>query len=131
VQKILKTIASHRDHRRHLVPKYLELDFVRLVLNPETTEFNCLEFNNYSRSHDEVYYKHLLENCPKITKMRKDGSSFGGSKVIKEIPVLELASAWSNLRYCSLRGYYCSDETLRLIKENIPRIEYVKKLEKI
>lgn len=122
VQKFLMMIKETRSRSKNrLVAKSEELGLVKMLLTPNITEFDALAFNDYSRSNDEVYYQHMLENCPKMTKIGK-GCRMIYQRHWEDVPVNDLQT-WTNLKHFNLKGYYCRDETMRQIQENCPQLE--------
>lgn len=125
VQKFLLKIKETRSRSNYrLIPKSDELEMVKMLLNPNVTEFDALAFNDYSRSSDEVYYRHALENCPRLTKVGK-GSPVIYQRHWEDLPVNELKT-WTNLKHFNMKGFYCRDETMRQLQENCPQLESVK-----
>ncbi|XP_059470054.1 uncharacterized protein LOC132193418 isoform X2 [Neocloeon triangulifer] len=129
IKDFLGLIKEYRWTTHILIPKQDEMKFVLLLLNPNLTEFDPQEFNPYVRGSiapHQVYYKHMVKNCPKITKIVKCCCRFCQGVV----PLLKIAKflkadllAWKNLRYFGMKGTMCADRELQRISKYIPNLE--------
>jgi len=128
VQKFMWLIAHARKLGQSLIPEAEFRPFVLQFLNTNLTEFDCSMFNYLYKKpqfEDDYYFNYFMQDTfPKITKISSRNREFYKNRGI-EVPVLSLKASFPNLRYFSLRNFTCSDETLRLIEENLPRIELV------
>ncbi|XP_059469432.1 uncharacterized protein LOC132193078 [Neocloeon triangulifer] len=120
VQEFIQMIKESRYTTNRLIPKDAEMSFVKLLLNENLTEFNPYDFNPYSRSTYGMYYNHILEHCPNITKIIRGRTDFHSGN--EEFPMGDLLK-WRNLKYFGFQNFLCGDEQLQQISEHIPKLE--------
>jgi hypothetical protein len=115
---------------------------LRLLLNPNVTEFNCTVFDSIefeSPKFNNFLLKHALENCPKISKialLNKSGIRIPFKKQQFLLPIERFQQSWNNLLSIqtsqeddhgsySCTDDFCNEHTLEVIQQNFPNIELV------
>jgi len=119
LQKLLLAIKNGRKEQQCPIPEKALKPFVLQLLNSNITEFDYSLFEYGPTFDPKFIFNYLLKNCPKISKILCMHHEFYHGDV--EIPVLELNVAWPNLRH--LCEFVCTDQILRLLKENLPNLE--------
>jgi hypothetical protein len=115
---------------------------LRLLLNPNVTEFNCTVFDSIefeSPKFNNFLLNHALVNCPKMSKIELNNRS-GRRVPFKKpqflFPIERFKQSWNNLLSIQTSqeddhgNYICTDDfcnehTLEVIQQNFPNIELV------
>ena len=106
-----------------MLPSSEEFGLIKMLLNPNVTEFNGQAFENFCYKSEGVScLMFILEKCPRITKVIVHDDCNSCFDVDWNN---ESFNCWTNLKHLSFRGVVCRDETMRLIQKNCPNLELV------
>jgi hypothetical protein len=131
VQQFLPMLAFERNEKKGIMLiHWSHLTKVLAVLvNPMVTEINCASFQTTVGvlTYNDFLVEHALKNCPKISKIKflSRPSRFACKNPLIVLPAERLKKSWSNLTSINASGYFCDENTLKLMLDNFPSIESV------
>jgi hypothetical protein len=116
---------KRRWNKNHMLPSSEELELVKMLLNPNVTEFDGYAFNKKCSVFNHMdYYRHIVKNCPRMKKGVHVLCQCWGREDLEDLTI-NCLQTWTNLRHFYVRGIFCDDKIMRLIQENCPQLELV------
>jgi hypothetical protein len=108
-----------------MLPSTDENWLVKMLLNPNVTEFDGLAFNNSCSEFNHMeFYRHVVENCPRMLKVVHDCCQCWAGEDLEDLTI-NCLQKWTKLRHFYIRGVLCGDKIMKLIQENCPQLESV------